>query len=216
MKNGFTLAEVLITLGVIGVVSAMTIPTVIKKYQERVTVNKVKKIYSTMSQAFMLSVKDNGYANEWNVENGSNATTARQIASYFKPYLKIVKDCETNSGCLGYTERVIRLNGQQHGYNYDTSSQHYKMILNDGSYIWIRGSNSTYCKSAGNMDYLCGAIFFDINGNKQPNTIGKDIFQFAITPYAIKSNVSDDCNTNGIGWGCSGYILQNNNMDYLK
>ena len=49
--KAFTLAEVLITLGVIGVVAAMTMPTVIKKYQEQVTVNKVKKIYSTLKMS---------------------------------------------------------------------------------------------------------------------------------------------------------------------
>ena len=215
-KFGFTLAEVLITLGIIGVVSAMTIPTVINKYQERITVNKVKKVYSILNQAFMLSVKDNGYANEWDVGNGSNATTARQIASYFKPYLKILRDCKTSSGCIGYTENVIRLNGQQHSYNYDTSSIYYKMILNDGSYIWICGS-ATYCKvSIGGYSDVCGQIFTDINGGKKPNTIGKDIFLFYITPYAIKPNIDNDCTKLNKGLGCSGYILQNNNMNYLK
>ena len=110
-KFAFTLSEVLITLAVIGVISAMTIPTVINKYQEQATVSKVKKIYSTMNQAFLLSVKDNGYANEWNVNNGISSTTANQIASYFKPYLKIIKDCGTNSGCLGYKENINLLNG---------------------------------------------------------------------------------------------------------
>ena len=90
-KKAFTLSEVLITLGVIGVVAAMTIPAVINKYKEHVTVNKVKKFYSMISQAFLMSVKDNGYANEWSVENEQNSITAKQIAGYFKPYLKIIK-----------------------------------------------------------------------------------------------------------------------------
>ena len=213
--NAFTLAEVLITLGVIGVVAAMTIPTVVNKYKERATVSKVKKIYSTMNQAFLLSVKDNGYANEWNVGDGSSETTARQIASYFKPYLKILKDCGTSSGCLGYTENVNRLYGGKHTVNYDKGSEYYKMILNDGSYIWIRGV-ANYCQTdEGGHPAVCGVIFLDINGGKQPNTIGKDIFSMVITPYAIKPSVTNDCMKNGTGWGCSGYILKNGNMNYL-
>lgn len=50
-RIGFTLAEVLITLGVIGVVAAFTVPTLINNYKEKVTVTKVKKFYLTMSQA---------------------------------------------------------------------------------------------------------------------------------------------------------------------
>lgn len=214
----FTLSEILITLGIIGVIASMTIPFVINKYQERVTVSKVKKIYSTMSQAFMLSVRDNGYANEWNVGNDSNATTAAQLAGYFKPYLKIIKDCGTNSGCLGYTENVNYLNGKKHDANYDTWDRFYKMILSDGSYIIIRATLGNYCQKDAQSSYsskYCGEIFFDINGGKMPNTIGKDIFVIGITPFAIKPNNDDNCNKNNKGWGCSGYILKNDNMDYL-
>ena len=215
--KAFTLAEVLITLGVVGVVSAITIPTVVNKYQERVTVSKVKKIYSTINQAFMLSVKDNGYANEWNVNDSSYSVRAIQFTEYLKPYLKILRDCGTSSGCLGYTQSVSRLNGQQHDYNYDTNNSYYKLILNDGSYIWIVVPEALYCQhSGGGLTNICGQIHTDINGGKKPNTIGKDIFMFYVTPYAIKPNTTDDCNTNGIGWGCAGYILQNGNMDYLK
>ena len=213
-KNGFTLSEVLITLGVIGVVSAMTIPTVINKYQEKVTVTKVKKFYSMISQAFMLSVKDNGYANEWNVNNGKSATTARQIASYMKPYLKIIKDCDTNSGCLNYTDNPKTLKGNN-CINYDTNSNYYKIILSDGSYLTFRGAGS-YCHQieSGYTD-LCGTIVYDLNGGKQPNTFGKDMFEFVITPFAVKPSNSNDCGKGGNGYGCSGYIFKNGNMDYL-
>ena len=54
MKNrAFTLAEVLITLGIIGVVAAMTLPTVVNKYKEKETVTKLKKFYSIISQSYL-------------------------------------------------------------------------------------------------------------------------------------------------------------------
>lgn len=216
MKQGFTLAEVLITLGVIGVVAAMTIPSVIKKYQEQVTVNKVKKFYSMMSQAYMLSVKDNGYANEWNVGNGLNSTTANQIATYLKPYLKIIKDCETNSGCLKYKDKVNLLKGTKHVVNYDTMDYFYKIILSDGSYIWWRGVDNWCKQNVDGVSNICVIIWTDTNGGKEPNTIGKDIFEFLLTPYGVKPALVDDCNKTNNGWGCSSYILKNGNMDYLK
>ena len=194
----------------------MTMPSVIKKYKEQVTVNKVKKFYSMISQAYMLSAKDNGYANEWNVGNGYNTTTANQVATYLKPYLKIIKDCGTNSGCLEYKENVNFLNGTKHSVNYDTVDYYYKVILSDGSYIWWRGSGN-WCKEAQNgLSDICVVIWTDTNGGKEPNTIGKDIFVIYLKSFDLKPALIDDCKKTEMGWSCLGYILKNGNMDYLK
>lgn len=58
-KFGFTLAEVLITLGIIGIVAAITIPGLITKYRRSVVETKLKKFYSTMNQAIRHSIADN-------------------------------------------------------------------------------------------------------------------------------------------------------------
>lgn len=213
-KIAFTLAEILITIAVIGVVSAITIPSVVKKYQEMTTVNKVKKFYAMMSQALLLSIKDNGPVNEWNVYNTSNEQSANEIASYIKPYLKILKDCGTSSGCLKYQNDPKRLSGSNL-LNYDTANIYYKLILIDGSYLIIR-SESNFCKSNdGNVPNTCGAIYIDISGSKEPNTIGRDIFAVHITPYSLKPNMTDTCKKNSSGWSCMKYILENGNMNYL-
>lgn len=65
MKKAFTLAEVLITLGIIGIVAAMTLPALITSYEKKVTANKLKKFYTIMSQAIMLSEKDNEELKYW-------------------------------------------------------------------------------------------------------------------------------------------------------
>lgn len=62
---GFTLAEVLITLGIIGVVAALTLPNLLVNYRKTVTVNKVKKFYSMMSQATNASMAENGPMGSW-------------------------------------------------------------------------------------------------------------------------------------------------------
>ena len=190
-------------------------PTLINNYKEKATVNKVKKFYSMMSQAYLLSVKDNEHADSWNVGNGENSTTATQLASYFKPYLKIQKDCGTSSGCLGYTREVKLLKGTNHSVNYDTYSRYYKVILMDGSAMWFRGA-STYCKSTEDgISNSCGLIFYDANGTKEPNTVGIDIFEFHITSKGIVLPRINDCSKTSNGWGCSQYIIQKSNMNYL-
>lgn len=55
---GFTLAEVLITLGIIGVVAALTIPALISNYRSKVAVTQLKKMYSVMSQALLYTVQE--------------------------------------------------------------------------------------------------------------------------------------------------------------
>ena len=186
-------------------------PTLINNYREKTTVNKVKKFYSMMSQAYLMSVKDNEHADSWNVGNGQNSTTATQLASYFKPYLKIQKDCGTMTGCLGYGSSYIKFLNNVNDYCYDNGSQYYKMILMDGSVMWFRGV-TTYCQdtSAG-----CAKIWYDVNGTKEPNTIGKDIFIFGLFPSGVVPLKSNDCAKNNKGEGCSSYIIRKSNMNYL-
>lgn len=66
-KFAFTLAEVLITLGIIGVVAAMTMPSLIANYQEKQRVSQLKKVYSALSQAFVTAVQENGTPDEWEI-----------------------------------------------------------------------------------------------------------------------------------------------------
>ena len=62
-KFGFTLAEVLITLGVIGVVAAITLPILTKNYQKHVWVNQLKANYSIINQGFAKIMADDGVYN---------------------------------------------------------------------------------------------------------------------------------------------------------
>ena len=72
MKKGFTLAEVLITLGIIGIVAAMTLPAVVQKKQKLETSARLKKFYSTMQQAIIYSETENGEMQTWTIETGGS------------------------------------------------------------------------------------------------------------------------------------------------
>ena len=96
----FTLAEVLITLGIIGVVAAMTLPSVISSYKQKEAISRLKKFYSTMQQAIMLSEIDNAEVMYWNKEGEHKGDDADEnklanahasynyFMSYRGPYLK--------------------------------------------------------------------------------------------------------------------------------
>ena len=211
LKCAFTLAEVLITLGIIGVVAAMTIPTLIANYQEKSTISKVKKFYSMLSQAVLMSTTENGYPPVWNISEGITEDAANDLANYINPYLKIVKDCGTNIGWLGYSGDFKNLsNGEM--ANYDNNPTYYKLILADGSHVWFRGVDGHLgC----GYDDAYSAVFFDINGTNSPNVIGKDIFLTCITSKGVQAHVdTTNCNYSSSGTSCLKYILQNNNMKY--
>lgn len=86
-KEAFTLAEVLITLGIIGVVAALTIPTLIQSYKKREIETSLQKIYSTVNQAIKKAELDYGEYENWEfTSDGSNA-----LDQYFIPYLNVSK-----------------------------------------------------------------------------------------------------------------------------
>lgn len=217
----FTLAEVLITIGIIGVVAAMTLPTLVNKYKERENVTKVKKFYSVINQALLMAIKDNGYVDEWDfieTDNETGEIKSDKFISYLKPYLKISKDCGAKSGCISNGSYKL-LNGST-GTNYGESSRHYKLILADGSYMWIRrdtyNTNTQICAAVDSgYKNVCGVIWIDVNGKNPPNTMGKDTFLFAVLKNRIMPGIDDDCKAGASGWGCAGYILQHGDMKYL-
>ena len=100
-KAAFTLAEVLITLAIIGVVAAMTIPTLIFNYNKKVIETRLARFYSIMNNAVALSEVDNGPKTSWNFvleekdENGDYinqlSKTSNFVDKYLLPYLKVVK-----------------------------------------------------------------------------------------------------------------------------
>ena len=93
--SAFTLAEVLITLGIIGIVAAMTLPTLIQKHNTQVIETKLKKFYTTMNQAITLSEVDNGPCKYWwdalstLCPQGANSSFSEEcLDTYYETYLK--------------------------------------------------------------------------------------------------------------------------------
>lgn len=83
-KFGFTLAEILITLGVIGVVSAITMPTLIQNHKKRIVVTRLQKFYTSMNQALKLSEVQNGEIKYW--DKVPNDLNANDMYDWYKKY----------------------------------------------------------------------------------------------------------------------------------
>lgn len=178
--NAFTLAEVLITLAIIGVVAALTLPTLIQNHQKSVTVNSLKKFYSTMAQAKVASEAVNGEMRDWDFSEVRTKEDRAQIFDkYFRPFLNIIGECERGSGwCMEYE-------------NSSTIHPHY--ILNNGTIFQFAAGFSQ------NQNTIY--ILVDLNGSKGPNKMGRDVFALDIfAEYgtvmlgAISEEVDEDNN----------------------
>ena len=219
-KKAFTLSEVLITLAIIGIVAAMTIPTLIQKNFEKQTVAKLRETQSILSQAMRMAEDEYGDPSGWNL-TGSNSESAVIIANNLKPYLKLATDCgvkDSKYACVSKNQ-YKGLNGSELGRigNFATRSECYKIALLNGSSIWWRALNESEDRFI--------TFWIDVNGKYQPNMYGKDLFVFvyekssnSIKPHG--SNKNDDywensCKKNSTGFGCAYYVLQNQNMNYL-
>jgi prepilin-type N-terminal cleavage/methylation domain-containing protein len=168
MKKGFTLAEVLITLAVIGVVAALTIPTVVQNYRKTQTVTQLKKVYSALANTTNLAIADYGPITQWEIGEMSNSEDAEKFANmYLIPYLKVSKNCgtKTTEDC-----EIRRKYLNSTGTAPTVSSAYTRFFLADGTLVFGRVYSDETLKRF--------ITWVDINGEKAPNTMGKDIFEF--------------------------------------
>ena len=168
--GAFTLAEVLITLGIIGVVAAMTLPSLVQNYRKSVVENKLKSEYSLISNAIRMSEAKNGSSEDWATcdEAYSFECTKSFFDTYLAPELKTVKICGNDNKEECWTEPVS-LSGKK-GYLSPLIDIGLTAILSNGTslYMWAGGQNS----EAAHLQ-----IWFDIDGpTKGKGIIGADVF----------------------------------------
>lgn len=110
MKKAFTLAEVLVTLGIIGIVAALTMPILIEKHKKTVMTSRLKKIYSVTSNAIILSEADNGFIKEWDLGSEySRENLKRVVNKYLLPYFKVIEIVESKDDNGSYATYGFRL-----------------------------------------------------------------------------------------------------------
>jgi len=106
-RTGFTLAEVLITIGIIGVVAAMTLPTVIQHHRKQVIETKLKKAASIINQTLQRARIDydddgNPWANREPFVHNDPDIALEMFNKYYAPYMKLVKVEKTQKGVVAY------------------------------------------------------------------------------------------------------------------
>lgn len=226
-KFAFTLAEVLITLGIIGTVAAMTLPSLITRNQNKALEAGLKKNYSIIQQAFEMYQAEHGETLK--PEDIGIKKDANNLYNLIKPYFAIIHDCGTtytkcmpNQGDNSYADRISSIYTT---YNNKTLRL---TLLDDGQFVLKDGSLILLENSSDATDRT-RLVSVDVNGiNKNPNRWGHDLFTFQLmddgrilpmgapnTTYIDKNTYCSQTSTdpyNGIG--CTYYALTD--KDYFN
>lgn len=184
MRKAFTLAEVLITLGILGVVAALTIPNLITKYQKQEFATLLKENFNIIEQAILLTqteIEDPNWVDDLNKTKFSDVSMNKIVPEtaekYIFPHLKIVKNYGYIVPSLNSYNfpKYKTYSGEQVAPTSPTGSTFYTTKIANGSYIFYSIGTS----SGGT--YYYPYLYVDINGDKKPNIVGKDVFIFVIT-----------------------------------
>lgn len=224
LKNyypAFTLAEVLITLGIIGIVAAMTLPAIISSYKKIELENRFKKASSTIENAVISTVTE--YAMDDLLTKKSNENINGTIPNELRNEMNETFSSKLN---IGHTYNLktfsIGADSITHNanlkpvYGFLTGKQVYplfvynlsqKYILNDGTSVSLM-----IFQTHGVHDGI--KIYFDTNGAfKGPNRFGYDIFIYDTGYWNVETCNSDDT----YSYGCYKYAQRNiNPLDKSK
>ena len=184
LRFGFTLAEVLITLGIIGVVSAMTLPTVVNNTQNKQLETALKKAYSILGQVVQRVVLED-------LGGVVDAANGKELSPYFVKYYKQGNLCngsDTGNGCpnsgigTGNFCTFMQKNYKTYNGKSNPACVGNDVISNtvDNTTIFFDAPNLAGSEGSATVGKILMAI--DVNGwQKKPNRWGHDIFMFQIT-----------------------------------
>ena len=210
-KKAFTMAEVLITLGIIGIVAAMTLPALIGKYRSVVVRTQLKKMYSIVSQAMLRAVPEGDFNYLPIPRDGGGLSSVKYFyETCIKPYFKIMNYCENSDGCWA---QVYRPDGTKYGNTKGfgsgilsfTTMDGYAFTIDTWSYTDTDAIYRNYgVETTGRTAIV--VIGVDANGAKRPNTLGKDVFIYVLSDRGLlpaghdktDDEIENECNTTGL------------------
>ena len=236
-KFGFTLAEVLITLSIVGIVSALTIPNFVTNAQNKANAAKLSTTITTLETAFSNMMADEAVA-EFNetsfIENYKKNTTGQETANILGKYLKI-----------NNIDSMNNLYGGQQAFRYINHPNlatpliaNIVYILKNGIFLLLGSADNDFITEEKIEEYgvpiTSNDLFLqiDVNGTESPNVYGRDVFVFlvgndgklypcgskvysalvnqTINEIYTKTNGAHPCDGGEYSAGCTARLVENN------
>lgn len=201
-KKGFTLAEVLITLTIVGIIASLIIPMITAYIDNTKRTNIFKQVYSDMSQA-TTSVRDDNGGSFMNICGYWQYTC---LYNKYKPYLNVVKTCTDAQaeGCWHQSGQWQYNNGNVCNTYADCAVSGYDAPKHPGGVVFPSGALVLIIMYDNNcaVGGACGEFLVDVNGFTGPNQVSKDIAAIFIQPDKVTPD------TRNIDLGLTaGYLL---------
>ena len=235
---GFSLAELLIAVAIIGVIAALTIPGVIANYQRKALLTQLQKSYVELQESLLILKTENYQKGLYGSSlNKKSSTSIRNSAGKFLlGYYKITQDCETDTQPC-FASKYADLSSMTYS---DYSCEGYSVNVASGAAICIVPASITEEEVSDDTGATTtkeiknpAVVYIDVNGSKEPNIGGRDMFTFNIyEDFTIdevdpastdlssleeeRENLYDEnCLTSSIGKGCFAKILNDDwEMNY--
>ena len=184
-NSAFTLAEILITLGIIGVVAALTMPALINRTRNKELHTAFLKTYSELNQVAQKYYVDNGISITEATIDAPNNLATQIMTEYYKEATKVTtggmgtKDEEGNYKAF-YSIRTLNGHAYSGGANSNGSNSSF-MCDNSPFFQTASGALFIFNDKAREGDPTGTVVCVDVNGQKAPNRYGMDYFLFAFT-----------------------------------
>ncbi len=214
-KLGFTLAEVLITLGIVGVVAALTAPALVQNAGSAQIGPKLAKAVSTFEIANenLLTTEGSNSLASISATPGSSATSIRNYVDSLSNYMKISYYDESSSSEKyetllsnydGSKFTVISGGEQAVSYGMHTLCAIKNLAISKDGILYGIGKDGTSTVSQTPQKSPFGIVLIDVNGITKPNRLGKDVFAFllmqdgSLRPVGSSSWASTDLGDNAL------------------
>lgn len=209
---GFTLAELVVAMAIVGSVAALTLPPLISNHQNKVLQMSFQKAYRDLDN----NLEELQASNYRTTFYNSLLTSTDGITDFFANYYNRAQICETTAQPC-FASQYASINSPSTDVAFEIcNSGGVTVQLKDNTAICIipaMGSRKIEADPILGIpehttDDFPATVYMDVNGNEPPNIGGRDMFTFQIDNFRIVDNTAEtNCITSSVGAGCLNHII---------
>lgn len=209
---GFTLAELVVAMAIVGSVAALTLPPLISNHQNKVLQMSFQKAYRDLDN----NLEELQASNYRTTFYNSLLASTDGIADFFANYYNRAQICETTAQPC-FAAKYASINTPSTDVDFTCKSGMSVQLKDNTAICIIPASAAQEAKEADPVagteaqeakDAAPATVYMDVNGNEPPNIGGRDMFMFQIDNFIIVDNtVATDCTTSTVGAGCLNRII---------
>ena len=210
--KAFTMSEVLVSLTVIGVIAALTLPALNISARKNANAQGCKKAYVVLSEAVDIAKIDEPF-DKWTFDDDHST----EIYNKFKNNIVITKECINTSGCWNANIKQLNQEAATGHTNNGYGTPYIAFKTADGMNVTMDITGEKFNVPSSRTNTLI--FYVDVNGDNAPNRIGDDIFVFvlgddALLPGGTNASGNGNCTRSGVGTDCAARVLNEGKINY--